>query len=137
MEATTPPPTEPPGTPAGVESEKKASGGLRAGAVVLALVLAFASAVMIAVMVDIGDSPTCADVASGEATLGDDLECFEGSSFQKTIALVLGWPGGALLGVATLLALAFAIRGRGGRLLGQVAGAGVALSVLSIVLGSI
>jgi hypothetical protein len=131
--ATAPPPPPPPTVP----EEEKASGGWRALAIVLALALAFASAVMIVAMVDIGDTPTCDDVLSGEAELPSDNECFDGSSGQKTASLVLGWPSGVLAGVAALFALYFAATGRHGRTLLQLVGLALVLGALSIGIGSI
>jgi hypothetical protein len=133
--AGTPPPPPPP-----VAGDEKASGGMRAGAVLLALVLAFGCAVMAAVMVDIGDSPTCEDVLSGEATIDlsdPDADCFEESQAQKTASLVLGWPSAVLAGIGALMLLAFAVRGRGGSLALKVAGAAIVLGILSIVVGSV
>ena len=68
---------------------------MRALGALIALVLAFGAAVMIAVAIDIGDTATCEDllqdVASGEVTLQLDDECFDGSSAQKAISVVLAW----------------------------------------------
>jgi hypothetical protein len=128
-----PPPPPPPGAPA----EETASGGWRALGVVLALALAFACAVMIIAMADIGDTPTCDDVLSGKAALPSDNECFDGSSTQKTISLVLGWPSGVLAGLAALFALYFAATGRRGRQLLQLVSVAIVLGALSIGIGSI
>lgn len=139
MEASgTPTPSaQPPPPPPPVTDEEKATGGWRALGVVLALALAFACAVMIIAMADIGETPTCDDVLSGEAALPADGECFDGSSTQKTISLVLGWPSGVLAGIAALLALFFAATGRQGRLVLQLTGAAVVLGGLSILIGSV
>ena len=67
-------------------------------------------------MSDIGATPTCDDVLTGQAPLPSDNECFDGSSAQKTISLILGWPSGVLAGIAALVALFFAATGRRGRL---------------------
>jgi membrane-associated PAP2 superfamily phosphatase len=122
--------------------ERKASGFARAGAVILALIFAFAAAVMIAVMIDIGDSPRCDDQqavqeALREAEPGEEVDCFEGSSTAKAASLALGWPSGVLGAIVVLLALAFAIRGRGGRPLAIAAIAALVLGGLSILVGSI
>lgn len=127
----------PPPPPPAAAADEKASGGWRALAVVLALALAFASAVMVIAMGDIGGTPTCDDVLSGEAALPSDNECFDGSSTQKTISLVLGWPSGVLAGIAALVALYFAASGRQGRMLLQLTGAAIVLGGLSILIGSI
>ncbi|MGH2953493.1 MAG: hypothetical protein ACRDK9_05655 [Solirubrobacterales bacterium] len=128
-----PPPPPPPAAP----PEDEPSGGWRALAVVLALALAFACAVMVIAMLDIGDTPTCDDVLSGEAPLPDDGECFEGSSEQKGASLVLGWPSGVLAGIAALLAVYFAASGRMGRLLVQLTAVAIVLGGVSILVGSV
>jgi hypothetical protein len=96
-------------------------------------VLAFGCAVMLVAMSDIGDTPTCQELAEA-ATTG---ECFSGSSLQKAITLGLGWPSGVMAGVAALVALAFVITGRRGRLALQLAAAAVVLGGLSILIGSV
>jgi hypothetical protein len=135
----TPPPPAPPGV--GPADEGTAGGGWRVLAVVLALALAFACAVMVVAMVGIGDSPRCDDPAGIEAEAlenpGEDIECFDGSSAQKAITLILGWPSGILAGIAAVVALFFAASGRHGRLLLQLTAAAIVLGVLSILIGSI
>jgi hypothetical protein len=130
------------------------SGGWRALAVVLALALAVASAVMVIAMVDIGDDKACDDVASDPELLAEfqrvggeclgDLEfqpdgdvVSSGSSAQRTITLVLGWPSGVLAGVAALVALFFAATGRQGRLMLLLTGAAIVLGGISILVGSV
>jgi hypothetical protein len=130
--ATTPPPPPPPPT-----REDRAGGGWRVLAVILALALAFACAVMVVAMVDIGDTPSCDDVLSGEAAVPADGECFDGSSTQKTISLILGWPSAVLAGIAALVALFFTFTGRQGRLVLQLTGAAIVLGALSILIGSV
>jgi hypothetical protein len=135
----TPPPPPPPGA---APADEQAGGGWRALAVVLALALAFACAVMIIAMVGIGDSPRCNDPAGIEAERQENpndltIDCFDGSSAQKALTLILGWPSGILAGIAALVALFFAATGRHGRLLLQLTGASIVLGVLSILIGSI
>jgi len=132
-----PAPPPPPPPPAGESASDKPGAGWRVLAVILALALAFACAVMVIAMADIGDTPTCADVRSGAAPLPSDLECFDGSSTQKTIALILGWPSGVLAGIAALVALFFVVTGRQGRLVLQLTGAAIALGAASLLIGSI
>jgi hypothetical protein len=127
----------PPPPPPAASGEEKASGGWRALGVVLALALAFACAVMVIAMADIGDTPTCDDVLAGKAALPSDNECFDGSSTQKTISLILGWPSGVLAGIAALFALYFAATGRRGRTLLQLVAVAIVLGALSIGIGSI
>jgi hypothetical protein len=136
----TPAAAPPPPPPAAPADDETASGGWRALGVVLALALAFASAVMIIAMVDIGDTPRCDDRAGVQAEIlkeGPDAECFDGSSAQKTISLVLGWPSGILAGIAALFALYFAATGRRGRTLLQLVALAIVLGALSIGIGSI
>lgn len=138
-ETSSPAPPPPPGHSSA--EDRKASRGMRALAVLIALVLGFAAAVMIAVAIDIGGTSTCDqlfdDVASGEVTLDFDDECFDGSSAQKTISVVLAWLSGILGVLAVIAALALAIRGTGGRRLAQLAGAAIIVGGLSILIGSI
>jgi hypothetical protein len=135
----TPPPPPPPSP--GPADEGKASGGWRALGVVLALALAFACAVMVIAMVGVGGDPRCDDQAAIESEAlenpGEEIECFDGSSAQKAITLVLGWPSGILAGIAALVALYFAATGSRGRLMLQLTGAAIVLGVLSILIGSI
>ena len=133
--AATPPPPPPP--PPGEPSPERPGAGWRVLAVILFLALAFACAVMVIAMADIGDTPTCADVRSGAAPLPSDLECFDGSSTQKTISLILGWPSGILAGIAALAALFFTITGRYGRLVLQRTAAAVVLGAASLIIGSV
>jgi hypothetical protein len=145
MAETPPPPSQDPSVRTDVPqppppdaTERRAGAGARVGAVVLALIFAFACAVMVAVMIDIGDTPTCEAVESGEATLEPgENECFDSSETAKTASLILGWPSAVLAGLTVLLAIAFAIRGRGGRPLAIAAVAAVVLGGLSILVGSI
>ena len=128
-------PPPPPVTPSG--DEEKASGGWRALGVLLALALAFAGAVMIIAMAEISDTPTCDDVISGAAALPADGECFDGSSGQKAVSLVLGFPSGALAGIGAVAAFFFAVTGGGGRLLMRLTGAAIVLGGLSILIGAV
>ena len=100
--------------------------------VLLAPVLAFGCAVMLVAMSDIGGTPTCEELKAANSA----GECFSGSSLQKGITLGLGWPSGALAGVAALAALAFVITGRRGRLALQLAALALVLGGLSILIGT-
>jgi hypothetical protein len=97
-------------------------------------VLAFGCAVMLVAMSDIGSTPTCEELHKAVNPSG---ECFSGSSLQKAITLGLGWPSGALAGVAALAALAFVITGRRGWLALQLAAVAIVLGGLSILVGSV
>ena len=107
---------------------RKAGALLRIGAVLLAIALAFVCAVGVVVMLDIADTTSCEDVRT-VADLNDSGECYDGSDTTKTIAMILGWPGSIMAGIAALLALAFAIRGYGGRRLG------IAIAIAAVLLG--
>jgi hypothetical protein len=135
------PPPPPPPAPPGTGESGKASGGMRALGFLIALVLAFGAAVMIAVAIDIGDTSTCdqffEDVESGQVVPELDDECFDGSSAQKSISVVLAWASGIVGAIAVLVALMFAVTGTRGPLLARAAGAAVALGILSILIGSI
>ena len=135
--ATPPPPPPPPAdrtTATHPPDPGRAGVGARIAAVLLALVLAFITAVGVVAMIDIAELTPCEDVVSA-ADLNDEGECFDGSDTGKTLAMIFGWPGTILAGIATLLALGFAIRGRGGRpLLIAIIGAAVLLG-LSILIG--
>lgn len=113
----------------------KAGALARIGAVLLALVLAFVAAVAFVVMIDIGELTPCAEIGSDLSLLNDEGECFDGSDSEKTISLVLGWPGAFVAALAALLALAFAVRGRGGRPLLIAIVAGAVLLGLSLLIG--
>lgn len=115
-------------------SGAKASALARIAAVALCLVLAFVTAVAVIVMIDIGELTPCADVTD-VSQLNDEGECFNGSGTAKTIALVFGWPGSILAGLATLLAVGFAITGTGGRRLAFVIAASAVLLGLSLLIG--
>jgi hypothetical protein len=145
MESGTPPPPPPPPAaeqqPYAPPSEPKAGGGMRALAVVLALVLAFGAAVMIAAMVDINDTPRCDDraalIAKARENPGQKIDCFDGGSAKKAVVLALGFLGGAIGAIAAIVALLFTITGRRGRLLLQLTALAIALSGLSILIGSL
>ena len=108
---------------------------VRIGAVLLALVLAFVAAVAVVVMIDIGDLTPCSEIGSDISLLNEDGECFDGSDSERTISLVLGWPGAIVVALAALLALAFAVRGRGGRPLLTAIIVGAVLLGLSLLIG--
>jgi hypothetical protein len=107
---------------------------LRVLAVLLFFVLAFVTAVAIIAALDIGELTPCKDVTS-PSQLNSDGECFDGSSTTKLVALIFGWPGAVLAGVATLMALGFAVRGRGGRQLIIVTVVAAVLMGLSLAIG--
>ena len=107
----------------------KAGAGPRVLAVIAALGLAFAAAVAVLVMIEVSEWKPCADVVVGE--------CFDGSSLERLLYLVFGWPGAVLLALSVILAFGFAVIGRGGRRLVAVAVAGAVLFGLAVLIGSI
>jgi hypothetical protein len=133
------------------EETEKPGGGWRLLGVLLALALAFACAVMAVAMADIGGTEVCTELQDSGERLEPGEECFgeatvtfdgqivdaSGSTAQKTISLILGWPSAVLAGIAALLALYFAATGRQGRLVLQLTGAAIVLGGLSILIGSI
>ena len=113
---------------------------MRVLAVLLFIILALGTYVIIAVMVDLGGRPRCSDTAAllhAAATTQGKVKCFDVGSTQRVITLALGWVGGVLGGLAALLALAFAITGRRGRLVLLLTAGAVILSGLSILVGSL
>ncbi len=122
-------PAQPGGTP------EKGNGGLRVLAAIGVVVLAFVALVGFIAFADIASTDTCDSVRDGTGQLNDDLECYDGSSGLKTIVTAMGFLGSALIAVAAVMSLMFAIRGRGGRPLLMVLGAGVVLFGLSLLIG--
>jgi hypothetical protein len=108
----------------------------RALAVILAILLLVGSFIIIAAMVDIAGTPTCHDVRLGLAAPSGN-SCFDGSSFQKTIAVILGFAGGGVAVIAMISAIAFTITSRRGRLVAVLAVAALALTGISILVGSV
>jgi len=130
--ATPPPAGGPAGPPPRAVSEDTAAVGLRIGAGLLALMLAFICAVAIAVMIDVNDTPLCGEVPSAQELAGG-YECYDFSDSVKPIVVGAGWIGAVLAGIAAILALAFAVRGRGGRSLLLVIAAAAVLLAVSVV----
>ncbi|MEZ5155413.1 MAG: hypothetical protein R2718_04805 [Solirubrobacterales bacterium] len=126
----TPPPAGGPARQAPRAVEHDTAGvGLRVGAGVLAFVIGIVCAVAVAVMVDVGDTPLCEDVTSARQLVGG-YECYDFSGSVKPVVVGAGWIGAVLAGIAAILALAFAVRGRGGRMfLGTTVAAAVFLAI--------
>lgn len=101
----------------------------------LALPLAVICAVGIAVMVDVGDKGVCEDVDLRQVS--GLYECYDFPASVEPVVLGAGWIGSVLAGVAAILALAFAIRGRGGRPLLFATAAAAGFLVLSIVVAQL
>jgi hypothetical protein len=106
--------------------------------VLVALAMAFGAIVMSITMADLGGTPTCAAVRSGNATVPSDRRCFDGSEPRKSAVFGLGIAGAAAAAAAALLALALALgRARSVRLLAVAVAAALALSGLSILIGAV
>ena len=130
----TPPPSGSPTPPAprpAAGDDGKAGAGLRIGAVLLALVLAFIAAVAITVMVDVADRSVCSEPPKADELVGG-YECYDFPGWAKPFVFGAGTLGGIVTALAALLALAFTIRGRGGRLLLIVTAAGLGLLAISV-----
>ncbi len=130
----TPPPSgspTPPAPRAAAGDDGKAGAGLRIGAVLLALVLALVAAVAITVMVDVADRSVCSEPPKADELIGG-YECYDFPGWAKPFVFGAGTLGGIVTALAALLALAFTIRGRGGRLLLIVTAAGLGLLVISV-----
>jgi hypothetical protein len=126
---------------AAANDSAKAGVAARLGVAVLVLVLLFLAAVAVIAVADIGSLTPCDEININDpasvAQLNSDGECFDGSSTKQLITLIIGWPGAILACVSVLLAIAFVIRGRGGRILAMSIGGSVVLFGLSILVGSL
>ncbi|HET6830080.1 MAG TPA: hypothetical protein VFH44_01900 [Solirubrobacterales bacterium] len=139
MEASqTPPPggsanSPPAGGPApgGEGRDERAGVGARVAAVVLALALAIICFAGVTVMTDVADKGLCEEL---ELTrIAGIHECYDFPESAEPVVLGAGWAGSILAAVAAIIALAFAVLGRGGRLLLAVTAAAVVLLAVSIV----
>ncbi len=83
-------------------------------------------------MVDVNDTGICADVSADQIQVGG-YECYDFSDSVKPIVLGAGWIGAVLAGIAALMALAFTVRGRGGRPLLLVTAAAAIFLAISII----
>ncbi len=111
-------------------------GPWRALSALLFLLLLVGSLIVIVAMIDIAGTPTCHDVRAALAAPSDG-ECYDGSSLQKTLSVIIGFGGGATGAIAMVSALAYTITGRRGRFVLVLTGLAIVLSGISIVVGSI
>jgi hypothetical protein len=85
---------------------EKGSNVTRGLAVFLFLLLILGGAIMIIAMVDIAGTTLCSDVTPTFVAQHPDGECFDGSSLQKTIGVILGFGGGGVGLIAAVMAIA-------------------------------
>src|SRR5215212_648251 len=95
---------------------EKGGGPWRALAVVLFLLLLAGSFIMIAASTDIAGTTLCRDVTAQFVAANPNGSCFDGSSLQKVLSVVFGYASGGVAALAALLAIAFTLTGRRGRL---------------------
>ena len=108
----------------------------RALAVILLILLVVGCFIMLAAATDIAGTPTCHDVQARLAAPKDN-SCFDGSQVQKVLSVAFGYASGAVGVIAALLAIAFTITGRRGRLLAILAVGAMVLAGISILVGSL
>jgi hypothetical protein len=122
----TPPPD---GVPA--PADDRAGVGARVAAVVLALALAVICLAGVAVMIDVADQGLCEELDLNRSAMV--RECYDFPRSVEPIVVGAGWAGSILAGCAALLALAFTVLGRGGRILLATSAAAVVLLAVSII----
>ncbi len=110
---------------------------MRILAVVVSLLLLFGVAVMAIVAINPDDLPLCADVLSGEASLGPTNECIDSSSGMYTATRIAAAPAALLGGLAALLGFYVAATGRRGGLMVRLTVAALVFGGLSILFGQI
>jgi hypothetical protein len=108
--------------------------GSRVAAALGALVLLFVALIAVLVVVDVAGTTPCDDVKT-IADLNDDGECYDRSSGVKTFVVIIGSLGALAALAAAGLAVAYLVRGRGGRLLVQATVAAVVLLGLTLIIG--
>lgn len=113
--------------------EQKAGPGTRVLAVIMGLLLLFGAAVMAIVVINPDDIPLCSDTQAALAA----GECFDISSTQDTISTILAVPAGILAGIAGLLGFYVAFTGRRANQMFRLAGAAVAIGVLTYIINSV
>jgi hypothetical protein len=112
------------------------SGALRALAVILFLLLLLGGAIMIIAATDIAGTSLCSDITRADVLRDPNGDCFDGSSIQKVLSVVIGYAGGGVGVIAALMALAYTITARRGRLVVILTVLAILLSGLSILVGN-
>ncbi len=103
---------------------------------IVAGIFAFLAAVGIVIVLNVAGLTPCDDVTE-QSQLRDGNECFDGSGTQRTLALVLGWPGVVLAALTALSALWFLQTSRRPRLPVYLGVPAVALLLASFVFSAI
>ena len=116
---------------------EKGANTWRASAVILFILLLVGCFIMIAAATDIAGTTLCRDVTAQFVQQHPNGSCFDGSQLQKVLSVGFGYASGAVGAIAALLAIAFAITGRRGRLVAVLAVAAVVLAGISILVGSV
>jgi hypothetical protein len=106
---------------------------IRILAVIVALLLAATCGALIAGASDNTSLPTCHQVSHGEAKLGSNGDCFDGSSRRADAGLALMIASGLAIAAALVLSIMFAVTGRRGRLFLILTGVAIVLAVLALV----
>jgi hypothetical protein len=109
--------------------------GWRILAVIVGLVFGLFGIAFVVAAVDIGDARLCEEAREEPSLFAE--ECYDGTSSQKTLDLITGWPLG-ILGILVLpFAIYFAATGRRARLMIGAAAASVALLGLNLLLTNV
>lgn len=109
----------------------------RALAVILFVLLLVGCFIMIAASTDIAGTTLCRDVTAQFVQQHPNGSCFDGSQAQKVLSVAFGYASGAVGAIAALLAIAFTITGRRGRLVAILTVAALVLAGISILVGSV
>jgi hypothetical protein len=102
----------------------------------VALLIAFFGVAFIIAGLEIADTPTCEDVLAGKE-LPREGECYDGSSMQRTIQVVLGIAAGGIGVLAVIPGFAYAIRSTRLKQWATMVAVAVALVVVSVILGEL
>jgi hypothetical protein len=109
----------------------------RALAVILFILLLVGCFIMLAAATDIAGTTLCSDVTTQFVAQHPNGSCFDGSQLQKVLSVGFGYASGGVGVIAALLAIAFTMTGRHGRLMAILAVGAVVLAGISILVGSI
>jgi hypothetical protein len=122
---------------ASAPTEKGGNNTWRAISVILSILLLVGAFIMVAAATDIAGTTRCSDVTAQFVAEHPNGSCFDGSQIQQVLSVGFGYASGAVGAIAAILALAFTITGRRGRLVAILAVAAVLLAGISILVGSI